>query len=173
VTKETGVFDAPTIYGMGPDMTVADLDVDPSTNTVGARLLAMMDATYAQGNTRDSARLRRFIAQGRKLILYHGASDPLIATSQSIAFYQELIRQQQGIERTQKNVRLFLVQCQFPSVTVSFNLAGGGSLGDAVTAVQQAEVEPGVPSTLTGSFQGTAQAFQASLSTTEPYDPTG
>jgi len=59
-------------------------------------------------------------------------------------------------------------QSQFPSVTVSFNLAGGTSLGDAVTAVQKAEVELGVPVTLTGSFQGTAQAFQASLATT-PY----
>jgi HAE1 family hydrophobic/amphiphilic exporter-1 len=59
-------------------------------------------------------------------------------------------------------------QSQFPSVTVSFNLAGGAALGDAVTAVQQAEAELGVPATLTGSFQGTAQAFQASLSTT-PY----
>ncbi|MGA3403440.1 MAG: hypothetical protein ABSC95_29855 [Acetobacteraceae bacterium] len=37
-----------------------------------------------------------------------------------------------------------------------------------MSAVQQAEVELGVPATLTGSFQGTAQAFQASLSTT-PY----
>jgi len=59
-------------------------------------------------------------------------------------------------------------QSQFPAVTISFNLAGGAALGDAVTAVQQAEVELGVPSTLTGSFQGTAQAFQASLATT-PY----
>jgi hydrophobic/amphiphilic exporter-1 (mainly G- bacteria), HAE1 family len=59
-------------------------------------------------------------------------------------------------------------QSQFPSVTVSFNLAAGASLGDAVTAVQQAETELGVPSTLSGSFQGTAQAFQTSLATT-PY----
>jgi HAE1 family hydrophobic/amphiphilic exporter-1 len=59
-------------------------------------------------------------------------------------------------------------QSQFPSVTVSFNLGAGAALGDAVTAVQQAEVELGVPSTVVGSFQGTAQAFQASLATT-PY----
>ena len=59
-------------------------------------------------------------------------------------------------------------QSQFPSVTVSFNLAGGAALGDAVTAVQQVEADLGVPATLTGSFQGTAQAFQSSLATT-PY----
>ena len=95
--------------GLGPGATVADLDVDPSTNTIGDKMLAMMDATYAQGNTRDPAQLKPFIAQGRKLILYHGASDPSIPASQSIAFYRELAAQQQGIERTQKNVRLFLV----------------------------------------------------------------
>jgi len=59
-------------------------------------------------------------------------------------------------------------QSQFPSVTVSFNLAGGAALGDAVTAIQQIEAQLGVPLTLTGSFQGTAQAFQTSLATT-PY----
>ncbi len=59
-------------------------------------------------------------------------------------------------------------QSQFPSVTVSFNLGAGAALGDAVTAVQQVETDLGVPATLTGSFQGTAQAFQSSLATT-PY----
>jgi HAE1 family hydrophobic/amphiphilic exporter-1 len=59
-------------------------------------------------------------------------------------------------------------QSQFPAVTVSFNLAGGAALGDAVKAIQQVEAELGVPSTLNGSFQGTAQAFQTSLAT-QPY----
>jgi hydrophobic/amphiphilic exporter-1 (mainly G- bacteria), HAE1 family len=57
---------------------------------------------------------------------------------------------------------------QFPSVTVSFNLAGGAALGDAVNAVTQAEAQMGMPQTLSGSFQGTAQAFQTSLAT-QPY----
>ncbi len=95
--------------GLGPSATVADLDVDPGTNTVGDKMLAMMDATYAEGHARDPAKLRPFIAQGRKMILYHGASDPSIPASQSVAFYRELAEQQQGIERTQENVRLFLV----------------------------------------------------------------
>ena len=59
-------------------------------------------------------------------------------------------------------------QSQFPSVTISFNLAGNAALGDAVNAIQRAEAQMGVPITVEGSFQGTAQAFQASLST-EPY----
>ncbi len=95
--------------GLGPGATVADIDVDPATNTVGDKMLAMMEATYAEGNTRDPAMLKPFIAQGRKMILYHGASDPSIPASQSIAFYRELAGQQQGVERTQQNVRLFLV----------------------------------------------------------------
>jgi hydrophobe/amphiphile efflux-1 (HAE1) family protein len=56
-------------------------------------------------------------------------------------------------------------QGQFPSVTLSFNLAPGVALGDAVQAIQKAESELGVPASLVGSFQGNAQAFQSSLAT--------
>ncbi len=59
-------------------------------------------------------------------------------------------------------------QGQFPAVTLSFNLRPGVSLGQAVTAIQQAESQIGKPAALTGSFQGNAQAFQSSLSS-EPY----
>jgi HAE1 family hydrophobic/amphiphilic exporter-1 len=55
-------------------------------------------------------------------------------------------------------------QGQFPAATLSFNLAPGVSLGQATTAVQAARDKLGAPQTLTGSFQGTAQAFQQSLS---------
>jgi len=54
-------------------------------------------------------------------------------------------------------------QAQFPSVTLSFNLAPGASLGDAVRAIDAATRELGLPADIRGSFQGTAQAFQASL----------
>ncbi len=56
-------------------------------------------------------------------------------------------------------------QGQFPAITLSFNLALGASLSDAVEAIDDAEREIGMPSNITGSFAGTAQAFQASLST--------
>jgi hydrophobe/amphiphile efflux-1 (HAE1) family protein len=59
-------------------------------------------------------------------------------------------------------------QSQFPSVTVSFNLKGNASLGDAVNQVEAMEASLGVPASVQGNFQGTAQAFQSSLST-EPY----
>ena len=56
-------------------------------------------------------------------------------------------------------------QGQFPAITISFNLAQGVALGQATDAVQKAMVELGAPATLNSSFQGTAQAFQQSLST--------
>jgi hydrophobe/amphiphile efflux-1 (HAE1) family protein len=59
-------------------------------------------------------------------------------------------------------------QSQFPSVTVSFNLKDGASLGDAINQVGQMELGMAVPPSVQGSFQGTAQAFQSSLGT-EPY----
>ena len=55
-------------------------------------------------------------------------------------------------------------QGQFPAVTLSFNLAPGVALGEAVEAVSQASREIGVPSSVIGTFQGNAQAFQSSLS---------
>jgi multidrug efflux pump len=53
---------------------------------------------------------------------------------------------------------------QFPSATVSFNLAPGAALGDAVNAIKQAQVDIGVPLGLITNFQGAALAFQSSLS---------
>jgi hydrophobe/amphiphile efflux-1 (HAE1) family protein len=55
-------------------------------------------------------------------------------------------------------------QGQFPAVTLSFNLAPGVSLGPAVDRIQALAGDLHAPATLDGSFQGTAQAFRASLS---------
>jgi len=54
-------------------------------------------------------------------------------------------------------------QGQFPSTTVSFNLAPGASLGDAVQEIEDAEREIGMPQSIAASFQGTAAAFRNSL----------
>lgn len=56
-------------------------------------------------------------------------------------------------------------QGQFPAVTISFNLAPGVSLGDITDLFQTARHEIGMPSSINGSFQGTAQVFQQSIST--------
>ena len=51
----------------------------------------------------------------------------------------------------------------FPSQTISFNLRPGASLGQAVTAINEAETKMGLPGTVTGQFSGTAEAYTSSL----------
>ncbi|MBO0862438.1 MAG: efflux RND transporter permease subunit [Chloracidobacterium sp.] len=55
-------------------------------------------------------------------------------------------------------------QGQFPATTISFNLARGAALGDAVDAINAAKAEIGVPASIQAEFQGAARAFQSSLS---------
>jgi HAE1 family hydrophobic/amphiphilic exporter-1 len=57
-------------------------------------------------------------------------------------------------------------QSQFPSATISFNLMPGVAIGDAVAAIRSLEHDSGKPASLATSFQGNAQAFQSSLSST-------
>jgi multidrug efflux pump len=57
-------------------------------------------------------------------------------------------------------------QGQFPAVTLSFNLAPGVAIGEAVDKIQAMERNLHMPATVNGAFQGAAQAFQASLSST-------
>ena len=55
---------------------------------------------------------------------------------------------------------------QFPAVTVSFNLASGVSLGEAVAVIEQVQQDIGLPAGIQSQFQGAAEAFRASLSST-------
>ena len=70
-----------------------------------------------------------------------------------------------AVARYESTNTLLLVnhQGQFPSVTLSFNLALGVSLGEAVQAIEKSIQEISLPAGIRGSFQGTAKAFQASL----------
>ncbi|MGH7109464.1 MAG: efflux RND transporter permease subunit [Stellaceae bacterium] len=79
----------------------------------------------------------------------NGAQVPLSAVAHYVPKLEPLSISHQGV---------------FPAVTLSFNLAPGASLGQAVAAVQALALRLGAPPALQGSFQGTAQAFQASLS---------
>jgi multidrug efflux pump len=54
-------------------------------------------------------------------------------------------------------------QGQFPATTISFNLAEGIQLSDAVSAINRAELEIGLPASITGKFAGTARAYQDAL----------
>ena len=78
-----------------------------------------------------------------------GAQVPLSAVAHYTSTVEPLTVSHQGV---------------FPAVTLSFNLAPGASLGQAVDAIQRLAARLGAPGTLQGSFQGAAQAFQASLS---------
>jgi hydrophobe/amphiphile efflux-1 (HAE1) family protein len=78
-----------------------------------------------------------------------GAQVPLSAVAHYTSRIEPLTVSHQGV---------------FPAVTLSFNLAPNASLGQAVDAIQRLAARLNAPPTLRGSFQGTAQAFQASLS---------
>jgi hydrophobe/amphiphile efflux-1 (HAE1) family protein len=78
-----------------------------------------------------------------------GAQVPLSAVAHYTSTVEPLTVSHQGV---------------FPAVTLSFNLAPGASLGQAVDAIQHVMARLGAPAGLQGSFQGTAQAFRASLS---------
>jgi len=90
-------------------------------------------------------------------IYLHGASGQVVPLS-AVAHWSTVPVQPLAINH----------QSQFPAVTLSFNLAPGVALGDAVRAIVVAETRLGLPGTLVGTFQGSAQAFQSSLAT-QPY----
>jgi feruloyl esterase len=95
--------------GLGPDAKMTTLDADPHSDTVSDRLVAMTDRALGPGETKDPARLLPFIHQGRKMIIYHGTSDPAIPAARTILFYHELTETLHGAPRTEASVRLFLV----------------------------------------------------------------
>ena len=95
--------------GMGPEQSMLDLDVDPKTSTVGDKLVAAVDKTYGAGETKNPMRLMSFIQQNRKMILYHGTSDPAIPAARSVQFYKDLTTMLHGVVKAQASVRLFLV----------------------------------------------------------------
>ena len=89
--------------------------------------------------------------------VYLRASDGALVPLSSIAKF--------GISPTPLSINH---QGQLPATTLSFNLAPGVALGQAVTAIRAAERQIGLPATVHASFQGTAQAFGASLGS-EPW----
>ena len=94
----------------------------------------------------DPTALSRVYVPGR-----NGAQVPLSAIAHFKTRVEPLLVSHQG---------------QFPAVTLSFNLAPGVAIGQAVEKIQALERDLRMPPTVNGSFQGTAQAFQASLKST-------
>ncbi|MGZ5092025.1 MAG: efflux RND transporter permease subunit [Burkholderiales bacterium] len=73
-----------------------------------------------------------------------------------------------SVDNTRTNYLSISHQGQLPAITISFNLAPGAALGDAVDAIEKSMISIRVPATISAGFQGTAQAFQRSLSS-QPY----
>ena len=78
-------------------------------NVESASVVKLSKKRVGSGNGDDPAKLKKFIKQNRKLILYHGFSDNLAPPFRSIWFYRELADQENGYDDAQKNVRLFMV----------------------------------------------------------------
>ena len=95
--------------GMGAGQPMTKLDVDPRNGTVGDALVAATERSFQGGETKDPAKLFPFIRQGRKLIIYHGTSDPALSPYRSIAFYRDLAAKLHGMDIAEASVRLFLV----------------------------------------------------------------
>jgi feruloyl esterase len=128
--------------GMGPEQSMLALDVDPATNTVGDELVASVDKTFGAAETKDPTKLLAFIGQGRKLIIYHGTSDPAIPAARSVLFYNDLLRE---VPAAQNSVRLFLVpgmqHCsggigpdQFDTLSAMESWVENGKAPDAIPA---------------------------------------
>lgn len=93
--------------GMGPEAKLLALPVDPATGKVGASLVARTDQTFGPAETKNPLRLLTFVQQDRKMIIYHGTSDPAIPAARSVQFFNEMSAALHG--KAQANIRLFLV----------------------------------------------------------------
>jgi len=71
--------------------------------------LSLFDRRTEAGDADDPAKFDPFIDKGRKLLVYHGFSDPALTAIRSIQWYEGLANRQGGIEELQENVRMFLV----------------------------------------------------------------
>jgi feruloyl esterase len=95
--------------GGGPSARMEDYDVNPQTGIVGAAALQQLDSTFAEAMPSDPAKLLPFAQQGRKMIMYHGYSDPRITPFRTSLFYGEFAKLRGGYAKAQTNVRLFMV----------------------------------------------------------------
>ena len=77
---------------------------------VGDQALKLFDERTAAANTNDPAKLRPFLEKDKKLLMYHGFSDPALTPYRTMMYYDELAGlTRNGYTGLQKNVRLFMV----------------------------------------------------------------
>ncbi len=132
-------------YWLGITQPMISVPVDAHTGTVSAGLEATFRGSFAGAETKDPAKLLPFIKQGRKLIIYHGTSDPALSPYRSVEFYRELAAKLHGVDKAQASVRLFLVpgmqHCsggpgpdQFDTLSALEAWVEQGKAPDAITA---------------------------------------
>ena len=149
------VIDRDTAARLG--VTTAEID-DALYDAFGQRQVAIL---YSQLNQyRVVMEVMPELAQGPDAILhlYLRAAKKGANGSANLIPLRSLVQVRPGNTTLSINH-----QGQFPSVTFSFNVAKGVSLGQAVAAVRRAEQEMGLPASVRAAFQGSAQAFGASL----------
>ncbi len=76
---------------------------------ISAAAVALLRQRSGAGDSDDPWRLREFLRQGRKIILYHGFSDDMASPYRTIWFYKALARQEHGFDALQNQARLFMV----------------------------------------------------------------
>jgi multidrug efflux pump len=154
--------------------TSVTLDIDRSTaGRLGVNVQAIDDTLYDAFGQRQVATLFSPLNQYHVIEevdpRYQLSTDGLrhlfvrSATSGQLVPLSLLVKAQQGVSPITINH-----EGLFPAVTLSFNLAPGVALGDAVTAIHAVEAAARMPASVAGTFQGAAQAFQDSLRT-EPW----
>ena len=128
--------------GQGEDASFAGFDVDPKTGVVGDAALAAFDRAYDGVNTRDPDALLPFLHAGRKIIFYHGFSDPGMSPYRTIEF-MDALRSRSAADAA--NAALFLVpgmhHCrggdgpnQFDTLTALEHWVESGAAPDALPA---------------------------------------
>ncbi len=149
--------------------TSATLDIDrPTAARLGVSVQAIDDSLYDAFGQRQVATLFTQVGQYHVVLELHShfqldteALSHLYvrsSTTQKLIPLSMLATVKAGVLPVAINH-----QGSLPATTLSFNLAPGVALSDAVTAVRQAEVDAAMPVNITGTFQATAQAFQDSL----------
>ena len=153
------------LYNNSPTMTL-EIDRDRLA-PLGLTAGQVQDALTSSFSTRQVSTIYGTLAQYQVIleVAPEFQLDPAVLSKIYVRSSQGRLVPLDTVARFRRSNQVLTVnhQGQLPSVTISFNLAPGTSLGDAVDRVRAAEREMNLPVSLNGSFQGTAQAFQDSL----------
>ncbi len=137
--------------GYGTTAKFDAFDVDPRTGKVGAAALKHFEDIFAGLTTREPSKMDRFVKLGKKMIMYHGFSDPAISPFRTTQFYREFAGRNGGYARAQQSLRLFMVpgmaHCSAGPGPENFDtltaLENWVEKGKAPTSIMATATEPG------------------------------